>query len=241
MSDSAKIIKQTIDQDPIGVHQAFADAISEKIREIVDNKKAEVAQQFLDINNQPDDHYEGNDDEDEYVDDNQDVETDEDAYFDSDTELDDLNDQDLGVDSQFEEEINSVIDAMIDEGFTDDEINQTIEQMIDEVYTPKSPDEKRFVDKHVAIKHKDANGNGDELFNGSNIKTIDRSKDHHGYNPGEDEKVYEEAQLSPIQQKKIAKVMREFDRGELEDSHGNTVKNKNQALAIAYSQAGVND
>lgn len=62
-----------------------------------------------------------------------------------------------------------------------------------EVYEPKSPDEKRFKDKHVVVKHKDANGNGDDLFNAKNIKTVDREPNH-GYNPGEDEKVYEEVE-----------------------------------------------
>jgi len=60
------------------------------------------------------------------------------------------------------------------------------------VAEPKSPDERRFKDKHITIKHKDANGNDDKLFNASNIKTVDRKKDRHGYNAGEDEKVYEE-------------------------------------------------
>lgn len=62
-----------------------------------------------------------------------------------------------------------------------------------EVYEPKSPDEKRFKDKHVVVKHKDANGNDDNLFNAKNIKTVDREP-RHGYNPGEDEKVYEEVE-----------------------------------------------
>ena len=62
-----------------------------------------------------------------------------------------------------------------------------------EVYEPKSPDEKRFKDKHVVVKHKDANGNGDDLFNAKNIKTVDREPNH-GYNPGEDEKAYEEVE-----------------------------------------------
>ena len=53
-----------------------------------------------------------------------------------------------------------------------------------EVYEPKSPDEKRFKDKHVVVKHKDANGNDDDLFNAKNIKTVDREP-RHGYNPGE--------------------------------------------------------
>lgn len=164
-----------------------------------------------------------------------------------------------------------------------------------EVYEPKSPDEKRFKDKHVVVKHKDANGNDDNLFNAKNIKTVDRTPEH-GYNPGEDEKVYEETieekskienplftaarnrtvalnpkllnpkkkggknnespkneefeeleyfetldervtrKLSPKEQSKIAKVMREFSAGELKDSHGKQVTDKKQALAIAYSQ-----
>jgi hypothetical protein len=60
-----------------------------------------------------------------------------------------------------------------------------------EVYKPKSPDEQKFVDKHVTIKHKDRNGNGDDVFKG-NTKTIKRKEERHGYDVGEDEKVYEE-------------------------------------------------
>jgi hypothetical protein len=61
-----------------------------------------------------------------------------------------------------------------------------------EVYAPKAKDEQRFVDKHVVIKHKDRNGNDDDLFNAKNIKTIKRDKEGHGYDSGKDEKVYEE-------------------------------------------------
>ena len=59
-----------------------------------------------------------------------------------------------------------------------------------EVYKPKSPDEQKFVDKHVVIKHKDRNGNGDDVFNG-NTKYIKRKEERKGYDVGEDEKVYE--------------------------------------------------
>ena len=68
--------------------------------------------------------------------------------------------------------------------------NKTIADFF-EVYRPKSPDEQKFVDKHVVIKHKDRNGNGDDVFNAKNIKKADRKKERHGYEPGEDEKVYE--------------------------------------------------
>lgn len=69
---------------------------------------------------------------------------------------------------------------------------KTLKNILGEVYEPKSPDERRFKDKHITIKHKDRNGNDDKLFNASNIKPVDRTKEGHGYNPGDDEKVYEE-------------------------------------------------
>lgn len=62
-----------------------------------------------------------------------------------------------------------------------------------EVYKPKSEDEQRFVDKHITIKHKDRNGNGDDVFNASKIKKTERKKERHGYEPGADEAVYEGA------------------------------------------------
>jgi hypothetical protein len=73
---------------------------------------------------------------------------------------------------------------------------KTLKDMF-EVYKPKSPDEQKFVDKHVTIKHKDRNevngkANGDDVFKATNIKTIDREKTRHGYSVGADEKVYEE-------------------------------------------------
>lgn len=73
-------------------------------------------------------------------------------------------------------------------------MSKTLKQFL-EVYKPKSPDEQKFVDKHVTIKHKDRNGNGDDVFTASNIKTAKRKEERHGYDVGEDEKVYEETEL----------------------------------------------
>jgi hypothetical protein len=56
----------------------------------------------------------------------------------------------------------------------------------------KNPDEQKFIDKHAIAKVADRNGNDDELFKGSKVKLADRKKERHGYNPGEDEEVYEE-------------------------------------------------
>jgi hypothetical protein len=56
----------------------------------------------------------------------------------------------------------------------------------------KNPDEQKFIDKHAVAKTADRNGNDDELFKGSKVKMADRPKHRKGYNPGEDEEVYEE-------------------------------------------------
>jgi len=70
---------------------------------------------------------------------------------------------------------------------------KTLKQIL-EVYKPKSADEKKFVDKHIVVKHKDRNGNGDDVFQATNIKTVGRKDERHGYDPNEDEKVYEEVE-----------------------------------------------
>ena len=61
-----------------------------------------------------------------------------------------------------------------------------------EVYAPRSKDEKRFKDKHIVVKSKldDKGTQDDKLFKATNMKTVDRSPEH-GYNPGDDESVYE--------------------------------------------------
>lgn len=67
---------------------------------------------------------------------------------------------------------------------------KTLKDFLEGYLKVKSADEQKFIDKHVTAKTADRNGNGDDVFNGS-TKTIDRRKDRKGYNPGEDEKVYE--------------------------------------------------
>jgi hypothetical protein len=67
---------------------------------------------------------------------------------------------------------------------------KTLKDFLEGYLKVKSADEQKFIDKHVTAKTTDRNGNGDDVFKGS-TKTIDRRKDRKGYNPGEDEKVYE--------------------------------------------------
>ncbi|NBW57137.1 hypothetical protein EBR43_05000 [bacterium] len=74
---------------------------------------------------------------------------------------------------------------------------KTLKQIFGEVYGPDTKDGKAFVHKHVTVKTDDANGNGDDVFQATNVKTIKRKAERHGYDSGEDEKVYEseDAQL----------------------------------------------
>ena len=54
-----------------------------------------------------------------------------------------------------------------------------------------TPATQHFYKKHVAVHHPDRAGNGDDVYNASNITPVKRSPEH-GYDPGQDEKVYEE-------------------------------------------------
>jgi len=49
----------------------------------------------------------------------------------------------------------------------------------------------------------------------------------------------EDAKKMSARQKKVAKVMREFKAGTLKSSSGKPVKNRQQAIAIAMSEAGM--
>lgn len=74
---------------------------------------------------------------------------------------------------------------------------KTLKQIL-EVYSPKSADEKRFVKKHITIKHADVNGNGDDVFAGAAVKEIDRKKTRKGYNTADSEAVYEGAFIKGV-------------------------------------------
>lgn len=68
----------------------------------------------------------------------------------------------------------------------------------------KSPDEQKFVDKHEVETMDDQNGNGDEVFKASKVKKVARKAERKGYEPGEDEQVYEEVEeLDELSQDKL--------------------------------------
>lgn len=68
-------------------------------------------------------------------------------------------------------------------------------------------DTKKFVDKHIVSKTPDANGNGDDVFKASNVKTVEREKNRQGYDVEKDEEVYEEA-LSSEEKKERERVVK---------------------------------
>ena len=90
---------------------------------------------------------------------------------------------------------------------------KTLNQFVEGYLKVKSADEQKFIDKHVTVKNPDRNGNGDDVFKG-NTKPVDRRKDRKGYNPGEDEKVYEET---------LEESTYEFD---VSGEHGNAAVDK---------------
>lgn len=77
-------------------------------------------------------------------------------------------------------------------------MTKTLKDFLDEatgILKVKNPDEQKFIDKHQVQRTNDRNGNDDDVFGGSKqkkVKAIDRRKERHGYNPGEDESVYED-------------------------------------------------
>lgn len=76
-------------------------------------------------------------------------------------------------------------------------VTKTLKDLFHEIYTAKSSGDKAFVAKHPIVKKKDLDGNGGEVFNATNVKRSERKKERHGYEPGDDAKVYEAAECKP--------------------------------------------
>jgi hypothetical protein len=111
-----------------------------------------------------------------------------------------------------------------------------------ETYAPRSVDEKRFIDKHVVVKHADRNGNGDEVFKASNIKTVKRASEH-GYDAGKDSAVYEEVQqIDEIQGIRFGKRQSQLypHSAEVLQRHGENNGSIHKGLGIGLPSHGYN-
>jgi hypothetical protein len=116
---------------------------------------------------------------------------------------------------------------------------KTLKQML-ELYTPKAEDEKKFVEKHITVKTDDVNKNGDDVFQGKNVKTIERKKERHGYNAGEDEKVYEE--VDQVDEKLGADAtagdyIKDFKKSDAPQFKGKSQEKRRTMGIAAYLQA----
>lgn len=86
-----------------------------------------------------------------------------------------------------------------------------------ELYKPKAGDEQKFVAKHVVAKTDDVNKNGDDVFQGTNVKKVDRKKERHGYEAGEDAKMYEEVDLEELTLEELDAFMMSEEFEELDE------------------------
>lgn len=146
---------------------------------------------------------------------------------------------------------------------------KTLKKVLGDHNTPSST--KAFVDKHVTAKHPDAHGNGDDVFQATNIKIIDREKERHGYSGENDHKVYEASLTTGEMSKRedIVKGMKknfasfkqrygsdaksvmyatatkmakeEVDLDESENSHAQYTKSLNDSHALLKKMAGALD
>jgi hypothetical protein len=58
-------------------------------------------------------------------------------------------------------------------------------------YAPKAPNEQQFVKKHKIEKHEDRVGNGDDVYQASNVKHSQVGEPNHGYKKPEDKNINE--------------------------------------------------
>jgi hypothetical protein len=63
-------------------------------------------------------------------------------------------------------------------------------------YAPKAPNEQEFVKKHKREKHEDRVGNGDDIYQATNIKHSQNDEPKHGYKKPEDKNVNEAAKCN---------------------------------------------
>ena len=112
---------------------------------------------------------------------------------------------------------------------------------LSELYKPKSGDEQKFVAKHVVAKHDDVSGNKDDVFQATNVKTVEREKDRHGYAPGKDEEVYEEVEQVDEKLHSSATAgdyVKDFKKSDAPQFKGKSMKKRRQMAIAAFLSKG---
>lgn len=157
-------------------------AIAKRPKEFANLMAAEVGQRIVDkINGQYENTFIGQDP-------NEEEHEDEEEEFDLDS-LDDEYVDDLSA--ELFDDVEAVEEAVEAKTRGDVSVETTRKQGVLSSTQTRDPAQKRFVAKHHVKKTDDANGNKDDVFKASNVASVERQP-MHGYNPGEDEVVYEE-------------------------------------------------
>lgn len=102
-------------------------------------------------------------------------------------------------------------------------------------FAQSTKDLENFVAKHEVEKVDDANGNGDDVFKGDNVKYVKRKEERHGYDKPEDEKIHEET----IEEKKLTRAeikKREEIAQAIERENPNMPMSKKMAIATASAK-----
>lgn len=115
---------------------------------------------------------------------------------------------------------------------------KTLKKVLGDHTTPSGS--KAFVDKHVTAKHPDASGNKDDVFQATNIKTIDREKERHGYSGENDHKVYE-ASLSSGEMSKREDIVKGMKKNfaSFKQRYGSDAKSVMYATATKMAKEDV--
>lgn len=116
-------------------------------------------------------------------------------------------------------------------------------------YAPKAPDEQEFVKKHTTEKHADRVGNGDDVYQATNIKHVMASpkESKHGHKKPDDKKVYEAANSADCSKKTLkevitkdtsaGEVIKDFQKSKNPKFAGKSQeKRKQMALAAYYAK-----
>lgn len=108
-------------------------------------------------------------------------------------------------------------------------------------YANPTKDLESFVKKHEVEKVEDANGNKDDVFQGTNVKTVKRAPERHGYDSPKDETVHEEFEdlYSDLTEKTLTKAemkKREEVAQAIERENPNMPMAKKMAIATATAK-----
>lgn len=237
------------------VKRMFDAAITKRPREFRELLDTEVGKRIYDkINNQyqsthidqpveeqDEDPTDFEDDQDEFDFDDLDFDINEEKDEDEDEDdEDEMDDEDEEEDDEDDEDDEDYVKEQVEAIERKTRGNKSVEltKMKGMLSQTRDPAQKRFTNKHHVQKTDDRNGNGDDVFNATNVASVERQP-MHGYNPGEDEVVYERALSKDEMERRndIADSMLEDDKAVKDFKKRYGADWKSVMMAVATKQA----